>query len=113
MDNPMRQLTHKHKYNIAVKNSNEQTLKEAIFKLLKTYKLQDGINETKIINSWEGIVGKMITNHTENLYIRNNKLYLKLDSPALKHELSFAKSKLIKSLNDIVKQQVIDDIIFL
>ncbi len=96
-----------------MKSSNEQTLKEAIFQLLKTYKLQDGINETKIINSWESIVGKMITNHTENIYIRNKKLYLKLDSPALKNELSFAKTKLIKSLNDIVKQQVIEEIVFL
>lgn len=96
-----------------MKSSNEQTLKEAIFQLLKTYKLQDGINETKIINSWESIVGKMITNHTENLYIQNKKLYLKLDSPALKNELSFAKTKLINSLNDIVKQKVIDEIIFL
>lgn len=96
-----------------MKISNEQTLKEAIFQLLKTYKLQDGINETKVINSWEKIAGKIITNHTENIYIKNKKLYLKLDSPALKNELSFAKTKLIKSLNDIVKQQVIEDIIFL
>lgn len=96
-----------------MKSTNEQTLKEAISQLLKTYKLQDGINETKIINSWEKIVGKMITNHTENLYIKNNKLYLKLDSPALKNELSYAKTKLIKSLNDTVNQQIIEDIVFL
>lgn len=96
-----------------MKSTNEQTLKEAIFQLLKTYKLQDGINETKVINSWESIAGKIITNHTENIYIRNKKLYLKLDSPALKNELLYAKTKLIESLNNIVKQQVIEDIIFL
>ncbi len=96
-----------------MKSTNEKTLKEAIFQLLKTYKLQDGINETKIVNSWEKIVGKMISNHTENLYIKNNKLYLKLDSPALKNELSYAKTKLIKSLNDTVNQQIVEDIVFL
>lgn len=96
-----------------MKNTNEQTLKEAIIQLLKTYNLQNGINETKLINSWENIAGKMITNHTENLYIKNKKLFIKLDSPALKHELYFAKTKLIKSLNDSVNQQVIEDIIFL
>jgi len=96
-----------------VKPTNEITLKEAILRLLKTYRLQDGINETKLINSWDKIVGKMITNHTEDLYIKNKKLFIKLDSPALKHELSFAKEKLIKSLNDSVSQQVIEDIIFL
>ncbi len=96
-----------------MKNTNEQTLKEVILQLLKTYKLQDGMNETKLINSWEKIAGNMITKHTENLYIRNKKLYIKLDSPALKHELSFAKTKLIKSLNGAVKKEVIEDIIFL
>lgn len=96
-----------------MKNTNEQTLKEAILQLLKTYNLQGGINETKIINSWEGIAGKMITRHTKDLYIKNKKLYIKLDSPALKHELSFAKTKLIKSLNETVNQAVIEDIIFL
>lgn len=96
-----------------MKTTNEQTLKEAILQLLKTYNLQNGINETKLINSWENIAGKMITNHTEDLYIKNKKLFIKLDSPALKHELSFAKTKLIKSLNEAVKQQVIEDIVFL
>jgi len=96
-----------------MKSSNEQTLKEAILELLKTYKLEDGMNETKLINSWENVAGNMITKHTENLYIRNKKLYIKLDSPALKHELSFAKSKLISSLNKAVKSEVIVDIIFL
>ena len=95
-----------------MKSTNEQTLKEAILQLLKTYNLQNGINETKLINSWENIAGKMITNHTEDLYIKNKKLFIKLDSPALKHELAFAKTKLIKSLNEAVKQEVIVDIIF-
>lgn len=96
-----------------MKSSNEQTLKEAILELLKTYKLEDGMNETKLINSWENVAGNMITRHTENLYIKNKKLYIKLDSPALKHELSFAKSKLISSLNKAVRSEVIEDIVFL
>ena len=96
-----------------MRSTNELTLKEAILKLLKTYRLQDGINETKLINSWDKVVGKMITNHTEDVYIKNRKLFIKLDSPALKHELSFAKKKLVKSLNNSVKQQVIEDIVFL
>jgi predicted nucleic acid-binding Zn ribbon protein len=96
-----------------LKDSNEQSLKEIINELLKAYKLEDGINETRLISSWERIAGLMVSNHTERIYIRKNKLYIKLDSPALKHELSFAKSKLIKSLNKVVNKNVIDDIVFL
>jgi len=96
-----------------LKDSNEHSLKEIINELLKVYKLEDGINESRLISSWEIIAGSIVSNHTERIYIRKNKLYIKLDSPALKHELSFAKSKLIKSLNKTVNKNVIDDIVFL
>ncbi|MCD4683017.1 MAG: DUF721 domain-containing protein, partial [Bacteroidales bacterium] len=38
---------------------------------------------------------------------------IKLDSPALKNELSFARTKLIKSLNKAVNKEVIQDIKFI
>jgi predicted nucleic acid-binding Zn ribbon protein len=96
-----------------VKSSNEQTIKEAIQQLLKTFKLENGISETQVLNAWEEVVGKMIANHTTKLYIKQKKLYIKLDSPALKHELSYARTKIRDSLNDAVKNEVIEEIIFL
>jgi predicted nucleic acid-binding Zn ribbon protein len=96
-----------------LKGSNEQKLKEVIDELIKTYKLEDGISATRVINSWEKVAGSMIFNHTEKIFIRKNKLYLKLDSPALKQELSFAKSRIIKKLNKSVDQNLIEDIVFL
>lgn len=96
-----------------MKNSNEQRLKEAIEELLVSYKLQDGIFETKLINSWENVAGELISKHTENLFIKKGILYVKLDSPALKNELSFARSQLIKSLNKAVDKEVIQNIIFI
>lgn len=96
-----------------MKHSNEQRLKEAIEELLSSYKLHDGLYETKLINSWENVAGKLISKHTENLFIKKDTLYVKLDSPALKNELSFARSKLIKSLNKAVDREVIQNIIFI
>ena len=96
-----------------MKGSNEQSLKEVINELIKTYKLEDGITETRIIASWENVVGNLIYKHTDKIYIRKHNLYLKLDSPALKQELSFAKSTIIKKLNKAVGQNLIEDIVFL
>ena len=96
-----------------MKGSNEQSLKEVIDELIKTYKLEDGITASRVINSWEKVAGSMIFKHTEKIFIRKNNLYLKLDSPALKQELSFAKSRIIKKLNKAVDQKLIEDIIFL
>jgi len=96
-----------------LKGSNEQSLKEVIDELIKTYKLKDGIAASRVINSWEKVAGSMIFKHTEKIFIRKNNLYLKLDSPALKQELSYAKSSIIKKLNKTVDQNLIEDIIFL
>ncbi|MEZ5082483.1 MAG: DUF721 domain-containing protein [Bacteroidales bacterium] len=93
--------------------SNEQTLKEVIRNLLDAYKLNDKLLETKLINNWEKIAGGYISKYTETLYVKKRILYIKLNSPAIKHELSFAKSKLIKSLNDSVSNDAIDEIVFL
>lgn len=91
---------------------NEQTLGEAIKEMLRALRLDDKLNESKLIHSWEEIVGKMIANHTRDIYIKNKKLIVKLDSPALKNELSYSKTKMLKTLNDAAGEEVITDIIF-
>ena len=96
-----------------MKRTNDKPLGDAIREMLDSYKLNDKLLEVKIINSWEVVVGKMISKHTERLYIKKKKLYVKLDSPALKTELSFAKEKIVKSLNEEVGADVIGDVVFI
>ncbi len=93
--------------------TNDQTLKEAIEAWIAQYKYRDKFYEGKIINLWDSIVGVMISRETEQLYIKNKVLFVKLKSPALKFELEYAKTKLIKSLNKKADHEVITDIIFL
>lgn len=95
------------------KKSNEFTLKEAIEQLLSAYRMNGKINETRVIQAWEQVCGAMISRHTENLYIKNRVLYVKVDSAALRNELSYAKTKLVKALNNAVKEEVINEIAFL
>ncbi len=92
---------------------NDRQLKDVIKELINTYRLNDGLNEAKLIGSWESVVGKMIANHTEKLRISNGKLFIRLDSPAVKNELMYARGKLLKSLNETVGKDVIKEIVFL
>jgi len=91
--------------------SNEQSLGDAIREFLHSYHLEDKLNETKVIQSWGKIAGPMVEKHTQGLYIRNRILFVKVDSAALRQELSFSRSKLVGALNDEVKANVIEDII--
>lgn len=98
---------------MTIKKSNEYTLKEVIEELLNTYSIKKKVDQTKVLQSWRKVCGATIDKHTEKIYIKNNILFVKVDSAALKSELFYAKSKLIKYLNKEAKEEVIVDIIFL
>ncbi|MFY9309453.1 MAG: DUF721 domain-containing protein [Bacteroidia bacterium] len=90
---------------------NQHTMKEAIEMLLKAYRLDDRLAEKRLIASWEEVMGKMIAKHTTDIAIRNQQLFVTLDSAALRNELSLAKSKIVKMMNDAAGRTVITEIV--
>ncbi|MCO5265536.1 MAG: DUF721 domain-containing protein [Lentimicrobium sp.] len=74
--------------------------------------MEDKLNQSKVIGLWDQVVGKMIARDTTHLYIKNRILYVKLNSPALREELGYARTKLVKSLNKAAGGEVIIDIAF-
>jgi predicted nucleic acid-binding Zn ribbon protein len=91
---------------------NEHTLKDAIERLLKVYKLDSKLDENKLIASWENIMGRMIAKHTTDIFIKNKVLYVKFDSAALRSELSISKSKVIELLNKEAGKEILIDAVF-
>ena len=93
-------------------DSHGHSLKEVIEELLKVYHLDEKLDGVNLVNSWEKVVGKMISNHTESLKVVNRVLYVKVDSSALRHELHMERSKIAKKLNKKVGKNVINEIVF-
>ena len=93
-----------------MKKSNEILLKDALAAFLKDNNLESKLQETRVINAWEEVVGKLITRHTDQLQIKDRVLYVKVDSAALREELSYQRSKLVKDLNKAADVEAIDDI---
>lgn len=90
---------------------NEHSIKEVIEQMLKAYRLDDRMAEKRLISSWDNIMGAMIAKHTKDIYIKNKQLFVTLDSSALRNELSMAKTKIIKMLNEAVGSEIINDIV--
>ncbi len=88
-------------------------LKEAIDDMLKAYKISGKVNETKVIESWEKIMGKPIAARTTDLKFKYKKLYVTLNSAPLRQELAMSKSKMIELLNKDFSETVVEDIVFL
>jgi len=94
-----------------MRKSNEKPLKAAIEEFLETFHLRDKLSQTKVIQSWEKVVGEMVARNTSQLHIRNKVLYVKVNSAALRNELLFARTKIMNTLNKEAGSIVIEDIV--
>jgi predicted nucleic acid-binding Zn ribbon protein len=69
------------------------------------------LKEAKLVADWEKIAGTMISNHTTKLYVNGGKLYLYIDSPALKQELNYQRTKLVELVNQFVGSDFIEEVV--
>ena len=86
-------------------------LGDLIKEFYEQYRGTDYLDEVKVINSWPKVVGPFIASHTIDLYIKNGVLFVRVDSDALRNELSYSKSLLIRNLNEVVGREVIHEIV--
>lgn len=78
------------------------------------YELHKGLgylDEQKAIQYWPQVVRQFIASHTIDLSIKNGVLYVRVDSDALRNELSYSKSLLMKNLNERVGKEVVAEIV--
>ncbi|MFD2162071.1 DUF721 domain-containing protein [Paradesertivirga mongoliensis] len=92
--------------------NNDKPLKEAIEQLLNVYKLKRKFDETSLIAAWPELMGKAVANRTSQLYIRERKLFIRVESSVLKNELVMIRSEIIKRMNERAGSKVLDEIIF-
>lgn len=89
------------------------SLKDSITALLKAYRLQGKLNEVTVVASWEKVMGKAVALKTKEVYVSNNKLFVRLTSAPLKHELVMAKTRVMELINSEVGEAVIKEVVFL
>lgn len=92
---------------------NDINIKQAIDQMLETYKIRKKFDETALVAAWPEIIGSAIANRTQQLYVRDRKLYVKVESAVVKNELVLMRSMIISRLNEHVGQEVIEEIIIL
>lgn len=89
----------------------EQPMKDVLMALLKAYRIENGVNTAMIEASWLKMMGKTIAKHTTEIQLREKTLFLKIDAPALRHELNFAKEKIKKNINEEFKMDLINEVV--
>lgn len=94
-----------------MRKKNTQKIDDVIKEYLKALKIDDKLKEVNLIKSWDDVVGKTIARSTQNIYIKNRKLFVKLNSSVIRNELFMLRDGLKKTLNDRAGEELIDEII--
>jgi predicted nucleic acid-binding Zn ribbon protein len=87
-------------------------IKELILRNLRAQGLETPLQQKRLIDLWPTVMGEMIAGYTQQVYIRNQTLYVHLSSPALRQDLSMQRREIVRRLNEQVGSQVIADIRF-
>ncbi len=83
---------------------------EALNLLLENSHWKPKVNEVRMRDEWEAIVGKTIAKYTRNIYMSGTTLTIYTDVAALKQELMVGREQLIININEYFKENVVTTI---
>jgi predicted nucleic acid-binding Zn ribbon protein len=94
-----------------MRKNNTEKIGKVIEDYIEALDVKGKLKEVRLIRSWEEIVGKTIAKKTDNIYIKEGKLFVVMNSSIARNELSMLKNSLIGRLNEKAGSKVISDII--
>lgn len=95
-----------------MKRTKGQTIKDALDSMKSEYSLGNKLAEVKIVNAWFELAGPAINRYTKEVYIKNDKLFVQLNSSVARNELILLKKGLLEALHKKI-QSSIYEIVFI
>ena len=89
-----------------------KSISELLNRVLREEGLETPLQQKRLVDNWETVTGKTVARYTAEKFIRNQTLFVKIQNPALRSDLSMMKAQIVKRLNDSVGAMVIADIRF-
>ena len=90
---------------------NDVTIGQALDMMVDNLKLRSKLNESRIREGWVEVMGKPIAKYTSSVSLREGKLYIKIDSAALKQELNYSRGKIMDLFNKELGPNVVKDVV--
>lgn len=92
-----------------------KTQAEGIGGLIQQYLRETGLetplNEYRLIQAWDTVIGPAMSKYTTDLKIFNQVLFVRVSSAAVRNELMMRRTELVARLNAQVGAQVITQIV--
>lgn len=78
-------------------------IKDLIPEMLEENKLQKGMNQIQVKEAWEEVMGQGVMSYTDQVYLKNQIIFVKLNSSTLREELKYGKEKILDMLQNRLK----------
>ena len=95
-----------------MRKTNDKPLKEALQEMLQAFHLEQKFRQKKLISSWEKIMGPAVAHRTTDLQFRDKKLFVYLNSAALREELFASRDRIKDLLNEEAGALIVEEIVF-
>jgi len=96
---------------MAKRLNNDSPIGTILAHIMETSKLEAGLNQVRVLDTWKNIMGNGVNNYTKNLAYKNGSLYVELSSSVLREELSYGKDKICKLLNEELGKDLVREVI--
>jgi predicted nucleic acid-binding Zn ribbon protein len=83
------------------KKNNQSKVSDLLTEVLGSMGLREGYEEYRLSQAWPEVVGRMVASRTKNIHFADGVYYVSIDSPAIRSELSFMRSELVRRLNEV------------
>lgn len=94
-----------------MKRRNAENITDVLHQYLRLSGLEGPLNEYRLLQAWEEVMGEMVARYTAQKYLKNQTLYVHLTSAALKADLMMRRSEIVAALNEKVGSIVVYDLV--
>jgi len=96
-----------------MRKANDQSIGEVLQQLLQTYHLKRKFDERSIVEAWPELIGKSVAKHTTEIFIRDAKLFLNVDSSVVKHQLLMMRGQIVQAMNERAGAEIVKEVVLL
>ncbi len=90
-----------------------QSIGESLQDLIRVYRLQGKLTQTRVLAEWPELMGRPVALKTTELYFQGRKLFVRITSAPLRHQLFMGRTEILTRINETAGDSIIDEVVFL
>ena len=87
-----------------------QQIEKLVRSIVRANGLETPLLQRRVIAAWDEVAGPLVARYTVDKRIQNQTLWVRIQNPAIRSEVSMIKTDLMRQLNAKVGSNVIYDI---